>query len=685
MVRGVRIKDHWAEQRLFARRSLWAGLAIVVLTLALAGRLYVLQVLHHQYYSQLSEGNRIRVEPVPAARGRIYDRNGVLLATGQPEFQLELIRDEVPNLHQTLERLVRLGLIHQQDLPQIRRNIFSRRSFDSVPIRLRMSDRAAARFAVHRWEFPGVDIKSREGRYYPFGPIGVDAIGYVGAISEQDLKHIDQAQYAGTSLIGKTGVEASYEKLLHGTNGYRDILVDAQGRRVRKMGKLTLDLKHKAPIPGDDLILSLDMRIQEVAEQALGNHAGAVVAIDPRDGDVLVLASHPSYDPNLFARGITQAEYTALVDDPAKPLLDRALRGEFPSGSTIKPTIALAALADHAVNPNHKVFCNGVFRLPGSAHRFREDAGGPHGWIALQEAISRSSDIYFYTLAAKLGITRLDAGLKRFGVGQPTGIDIPGEQAGLLPTPAWKRKNFKNPAEQVWFPGETVILGIGQGYLLVTPLQLAHIASMLADRGKNFRPRLVRGIRYPNGHVHWVPPVQGPPVVGNTAANWKLVINGMIGTTHCTTYCGTAWQSFKGAAYVAAGKTGTAQVYTVAQNAHYDAKTTPWRLRDNAWFIAFAPAARPVIAVAVLVEHAGFGAQSAAPIARKVLDAYLLGPNGKLKPRYVPPKPGLSSASTQRHRRPAAAPLASTAAPVMANPAALAGFASSAAPVGASP
>lgn len=648
MVQGVRIKDHWGEQRLFLRRSLLAGVVVALLTLALCARLYLLQVVHHNYYAQLSEGNRIRVEPIPAARGRIFDRSGVALATGQPAYQLELVRDEVPNLDDTLNRLVALGMLNADDLPEIRRNIDSRRSFDSVPIRLKMSKADAARFAVHRWEFPGVDIKTRETRLYPYGAIGVDAIGYVAAISARDLAHIDQAAYAGTALIGKTGVEAAYEKELHGTNGYREVLVNAEGRQVDKLGTLTLHLKTQAPVAGDDLILTLDWKAQEAAEETLGNRAGAVVAIDPSDGDVLALASHPSFDPNLFARGISQLEYKELVDDPAEPLLDRALRGEYPSGSTIKPALALAALTDHTVDPAERVFCNGVFHLPGSRHLWHADKDDPRGWVNLAQAISQSSDIYFYGLASKLGIDRIDAFLEPFGFGQPTGIDIPGEKVGLLPSPAWKRKAFRNPADQPWFPGDTVNLGIGQGYLLVTPLQLAHIAGVISERGKNFRPRLVRGMRDAKGHVRWLRPVAGKPILGISDASWTLVINAMIGTTKCAAYCGTAVGSFRNVAYTAAGKTGTAQAYSVAAGSHYNAKDIPWRLRDNSWFIAFAPAEAPRIAVAVIVEHAGWGATAAAPIARKVLDAYLLGPDGKLKPQFAPPNQRLEPTKSAR-------------------------------------
>lgn len=637
MVGSVRIKDHWAEQRLFLGRSLVAGALIVLAVAALFGRLYLLQVVRHDYYAQLSQANRVRIEPIPAARGLMLDRTGAVLATGQPAYQLELVREDVPNLDSTLQRLAAIGLLSPDDVPDIRRTILARRSFDSVPILLHMSDEEAARFAVQRFEFPGVDIKTRETRLYPYGTVAVHALGYVGAISEQDLAHIESAAYAGTTLIGKTGVEAAYEKALHGTNGFREILVDAQGRSVDKQGGLALGLRTQAPVAGEDLYLSIDLATQQAAEQALGEHRGAVVALDPSNGDVLALVSHPGFDPNLFARGITRAEYAALANDIDRPLLDRALRGTYPSGSTIKPVLGLAALTDHTIDPTAKVFCNGVFYLPGSRHVWRADKDEPRGWLDLPEAISRSSDVYFYKLASTLGIDRMAAFLAPFGYGQPTGIDIGGEKPGLLPTPAWKRKAFKRPEDKVWFPGETVNLGIGQGYLLVTPLQLAHVAAILAERGRNFRPRLVKGMRDGGGHVRWLAPVEGEPILGVSDADWTVVINAMIGTTRTTPYRGTAWLAFQGAAYQAAGKTGTAQVFTVAQNAKYNAKTLPERLRDHAWFIAFAPAEAPRIALAVLVENAGFGSSGAAPVARKVLDSYLLGPDGKLKPAFAPP------------------------------------------------
>ena len=635
-MRGVRIKDHWREQRLFDQRALLASAIAGILLLIVAGRLVVLQVVRYQYYSQQSQYNRVRIEPIPAARGLLLDRNGATLAGGQPGYQLELVREEVPNLDATLKGLVGIGLLTPEELPDIRRTILSRRSFDSVPIRLRMTDEDVGRFAVHRFDFPGVDIKSRQTRWYPNGALAVHALGYVSALSANDLQHVDPAAYAGTSVIGKLGVEGAYEKQLHGTNGFRQILVNAEGRSVAKIGSVRPDLRTQAPIAGENLILGLDLKVQRVAEEAMGKNRGAVVALDPSTGNVIALVSEPGFDPTEFARGITRAEYAALVNDPDKPLLNRALRGTYPSGSTIKPAIALVALSDHMITADRKVLCTGTFQLPHSRHIFRADKDEPRGLLDLPEAIARSSDVYFYKLASEMGIDRLATGLAPFGFGRLTGIDISGETPGLLPSPAWKRTAFKRPADKVWFPGETVNLGIGQGYLLVTPLQLAHIVGVIGERGRSFRPRLVIGSRGADGRVTRIAPVEEQPVTGIAQQDWTTVINAMIGTNICARYCGTGHIAFAKTAYVAAGKTGTAQVYTVAQNERYNARTVNNKLRDHAWFVAFAPAAAPRIAIAVLAENAGFGAGTAAPIARKVLDAYLLGDDGKLKPAYVP-------------------------------------------------
>ncbi|MGH8140876.1 MAG: penicillin-binding protein 2 [Steroidobacteraceae bacterium] len=633
MARGVHIKDHWSEQRLFDQRALVAAACIALLTIGLLGRLYLLQVVRHDYYADLSQGNRVRTEPIPAARGLILDRNGEDIAGDTPAYQLELIPEEVADLPGTLKSLEALGIIRPDDIDELLRAIKSRRSFDSVPIRLRMSDEDVARFAVRRFEFSGLDIKTRQTRWYPSGALAVHALGYVSAISEQDLEHIDRAAYAGTTLIGKLGVESAYEPQLHGTNGFREILVNAQGRSVERQGAFVPNLRTKPPAAGADVVLSIDLKVQRTAEDALAGHRGAVVALDPNNGDVIALVSLPGFDPNMFGRGITSAEYRILQDDIDRPLFNRALRGTYPPGSTVKPVIALAGLTYHMVDPEQRRYCAGSFHLPGSSRIFREYHNEHHGYVDLDDAIARSCDVYFYGLANTLGVDRISSFMAPFGFGKPTGIDIGGEKAGLLPSRAWKAKAFARPADQVWFPGETVNLGIGQGYLTVTPIELAHYASVLATRGKAFKPRLVTALRDPlTGKIQRFPPVPEGAITGISPEDWQRVIHGMIGvTTH-----GTAAAIGAHAPYTFGGKTGTAQVFSVAQNERYNAKAIDERLRDHSWFIAFAPADAPRIALAVLQENGGAGASAAAPIARKVMDSYLLGPDGKLKPADIP-------------------------------------------------
>jgi len=632
------IKDHWQEQRLFDRRAMIAGFLIAALTLTLIGRLYVLQVMRHDYYVELAQGNRIRIEPIPAARGLILDRNGEVLAANQPAYQLELVPEEVPELDSELNGLIALGLLRSEDLPELKRSIASRRKFDSVPVRLRMSEEDIARFAVRRFEFPGIDIKTRQTRLYPNGELAVHALGYVSAISEADLKRIDRSAYSGTSLIGKLGVESAFESQLHGINGFREILINAQGRSVQRTGALVRDLRTQAPTSGEDLILSLDFKVQRVAEQELGGRRGAVVAIDPTNGDLIALVSRPGFDPSVFGRGLTHAEYAALQDNVDLPLLNRALRGTYPSGSTIKPALALAGLVDHAVNPDAYKFCPGIYHLPGSsrvAHEAR--VGGRHGPVDLRDAIARSCDVYFYDLANTLGVDQIASFLAPFGFGSVTGLDIGGEKPGLLPSREWKRKAFSRPQDQIWYPGETINFGVGQGYFLVTPLQLAHYTSILASRGKSYKPRLVTALRDSvTGRVRPIAPVKNEDIKSATPQQWQIVMEGMAGTLRGR---GTAAATAgKNMTYTIAGKTGTAQVFSLGKNEKYDEKTVQERLRDHSWFIAFAPAEAPRIAIAVLVENGGYGSTGAAPIARKVLDAYLLDAEGKLK---VPLPPGV--------------------------------------------
>jgi penicillin-binding protein 2 len=640
-VQVVRIKDHWAEQRLFEKRALVAIFVVVFLTLTLIARLFFLQVMRHEHYSELSQGNRVRVESLPAARGLITDRHGRMLADNQLVFQLEFIPEQVPNLEQSLQGLVEIGLVRPEEVDELRRSIRLHRAFDSVPVRLNLSDEDVARFAEVRFDFPGVDIRTRQVRQYPHGNLGVHALGYVGTISEQDLKRIDETAYAGTTFIGKLGLEGAYEAQLHGVNGSREVLVNAQGRSVERQGVAVPDLRTLAPTAGKDLFLSLDLEVQRIAEEALGDRRGAVVAIDPRNGDVIALVSRPSFDPNTFVRGMTRSEYISLDQDIDKPLFNRALRGMYPPGSTIKPALALAGLSYHVVDPEQRHFCAGVFSLPRSRHLFREGKGGKHGAVNLDDAIARSCDVYYYALADTLGVDRISSFLTSFGFGAPTGIDIGGEMPGLLPSKEWKAKTFKRPEDQVWYPGETVNFGIGQGYMLVTPIQLAQVTAVIASRGHAYKPRLVTALGDPEtGTIEKLQPEPLKTTTSIRPEEWDIVFHGMVGATTR----GTAAAIGRGAPYKIAGKTGTAQVFTVGQNEKYDAARVAERLRDHSWFVAFAPADDPRIAVSVIVENGGFGAVAAAPLARKVLDAYLLGPSVPFQTPGVSPEPDESAA-----------------------------------------
>ena len=619
-LRGI-IKDFWREQRLFEQRAIAAVVIIATLSLLLVGRLVWLQVVRYDYYTDLSQGNRVRIEPLPAPRGIIYDRQGLILAENQPAYQLELVPEQVPDLDATLQGLVRIGLLNADDVDDAKRTVRSRRPFDSVPIRLHLSESDMAAFGVNRFEFPGVDIRTRLARSYPQGETAVHALGYVGTVSAADLARIDREAYAGTSTIGKVGIEAAYEDPLRGRNGSREIMVNARGRSVEKLGTLQAALQTRPGEPGTDLFLTLDLEVQRVAEQVVRDQRAAIVALDPNNGDVIALVSRPGFDPNLFARGLTRTEYAALNENPDRPLFNRALRGTYPPGSTIKPVVALAGLTHGIIEPDKPFFCIGYFSLPGSSHRFRDWRPKGHGAVDLRSAISQSCDPYFYSLSNQLGVRRLNAFLGQFGLGKPTGIDIGGEKSGILPSPEWKKTAFKQRSAQVWFPGETVIFGIGQGYMTSTPLQLAHMTAILATRGKNFEPRLVRAMRNPRTQrMTELTPAPLPPLQAASAEHWDLIIDGM----RAVMEGGTATRSAAGAPYSIAGKTGTAQVFSVAQNARYNESAIAERLRDHAWFVAFAPIEAPRIAIAVLVENGRSGSGTAAPIARTVMDAYLL-------------------------------------------------------------
>jgi penicillin-binding protein 2 len=624
--RQSRIKNYFAENRLFTIRSIVAGIFAAVLLLAVAGRLFYLQVIKFDYYHGLSQGNSIRTEPIPPSRGLILDRHGVVLADNMPAFNIELVREQVGDnkaLDATLAQLVSIGLLRSEEVSNIRRTVLLHKVYESVPVKLLLNEEEMARFAVHRYQFAGVDIRARLARHYPLREMGVHAIGYVSAINEQDLKQIDSAEYAGTSLIGKLGVEGAYEQQLHGKPGFREIEVNAAGRPVDKQGGYATKLNTRPPVAGEDLILGMDVRVQKVAEEALVGKRGSVVALDPKTGDIIALASTPGFDPNDFVRGLSVAQYSALSNNIDVPLLNRALRGAYPPGSTVKPLYALAAQHYGILTPEHIEYCPGYFTLPGSSNKYRDDK--VHGSLDMRHAISESCDVYFYRLADKMGIDRMHAFMSAFGYGELTGIDIPGEKPGLYASPEWKRRVFKRKADQVWFPGESISMGIGQGPITVTPLQQAHFAAEIAERGKIIAmPRLVAATRAP-GSVTVVPRAStfAKPIDLATDEQWNVIYDGMIGAV--TQPGATAYLAFRGALYKLAGKTGTAQVVTVKQTESTKHQDADVRKREHAWFIAFAPVDDPKIAISVLIENGGFGGSTAGPIARKVLDTYLVG------------------------------------------------------------
>jgi penicillin-binding protein 2 len=626
MSRSVRIKDHHAEQRLFEGRAIAAAVIMLIALGSVIARLVWLQVVQYDYFADLSQGNRIKIEPIPPNRGLILDRNGLPLATNAPSYQLELTREQVSDIDGTLLGLAKLGLLDNADFASLKKDIRGRRSFEAVPVKLQLTDEELARFAARRYQFPGVEIRPRLTRYYPLGASSVHAIGYVGAISEEDEKALDLNEYAGTTLTGKSGVEKAYERELHGRAGLQQLLVNAQGRTVERIGKDSVKLDRREPVSGNDLFLTIDLRVQQVAEEALRGQRAAAVAIDPTSGDVLAFVSTPAFDPNLFARGLSRPQYLALTEDPDRPMYDRALRGVYPPGSTVKPLFAMAALESGVVTPHDTRFCRGMWSAPGYGRARRDWKPGGHGTVDMRRALATSCDIYFFDMARLMGIDRMAGVLSRFGLGTPTGIDIEGERSGILPSTEWKKRAYKKPEFQVWFPGDTISVGIGQGQMLVTPLQLANAIAALSNKGQRFKPRLVRAVRdVQTGKVKEITPQALPTVKVNDMGEWDVAQGGMFDVVNAP--FGTA-RSYLAPApeYKMAGKSGTAQVFTVSINEKMrKAKDLEEHLRDHALFVSFAPFDAPKIAVAVVVENApGGGSAFAAPIARRILDRYLL-------------------------------------------------------------
>ncbi|MDB6050170.1 MAG: penA 1 [Pseudomonas sp.] len=617
----IPLKDHEKERQLVNKRLAACGLLVVILSCILVGRMYFLQVTEFAYHSTISENNRVHVLPITPERGMIYDRNGVVLADNRPSFNLIMTRERSGDWSQVLDALISILNLPEEDRILFDKDLKqARHHFDPVTLLYELTEEQIALIAVNQFRLPGIDVEPQFVRHYPYGAHFAHSIGYVGRINEKESKQLDSVEYRGTQSIGKTGIEKFYESELHGRVGYEEVETNAQGRVLRV-------LKHTDAIPGKSIVLSLDVHLQEAAEDALGDRRGSVVALDPETGEVLAMVSKPSFDPNLFVTGISFKEYAALRDSVDRPLFNRVLRGLYAPGSTIKPEVAIAGLDSGVVTPQARVFDPGYFQLPDYDHKYRNWNHSGDGWVDMDAAIMRSNDTYFYTLAHKLGIDRMHDYMTMFGLGQKVSLDMFEEAPGLMPSREWKRVTRR----QVWFPGETVILGIGQGYMQVTPLQLAQATALIANKGVWNRPHLAKS-------VAGVAPVDEHPmpnIVLRNSADWEQVNHGMQMVMHDPR--GIARAAAVGAQYRIAGKSGTAQVVAIKQGERYNRLKTLERNRDNALFVGFAPAGKPKIAVSVMIENGEAGGRVAGPVVRQILDAWLLDKDGKLKPQYAIP------------------------------------------------
>ncbi|RZI91111.1 MAG: penicillin-binding protein 2 [Pseudomonas sp.] len=620
MSQPIRLKDHEKDARLVRNRVVVGAVAIMLLVCVLIARLYYLQIIQYDYHSTLSENNRVHVQPIPPTRGLIFDRNGVIIADNRPSFSLTMTRERAGKWPEVLDAIVEvLGLTADDRALFEKRMKQGRRPFEPVPILFELSEDQIARIAVNQFRLPGVEVAAQLVRHYPQGAHFAHSVGYVGRINEKELKTLDPVNYSGTHHIGKTGVERFYEDALHGQVGYEEVETNARGRVLRV-------LKRTDPIPGKDIVLGLDIKLQEAAELALGGRRGAIVALDPRSGEVLAMVSQPSFDPNLFVTGIGFQAYADLRDSIDRPLFNRVLRGLYPPGSTIKPAVAIAGLDSGVVTAGSRVFDPGYYQLPNYDHKYRNWNRTGDGWVDLDLAIMRSNDTYFYDLAHKMGIDRLSTYMNKFGLGQRVSLDMFEESSGLMPTREWKRATRR----QAWFPGETLILGIGQGYMQTTPLQMAQATALIASKGKWFRPHLAKTIE-------GQPPVDENPIediVLRDPSDWAKVTHGMEQVMHNAR--GTARAAATGAQYRIAGKSGTAQVVAIKQGEKYDRNKVQERHRDHALFVGFAPADDPKIVVSVMIENGEAGGRVAAPVMRQIMDAWLLDANGHLKTEFAP-------------------------------------------------
>jgi len=615
MKRGYQLKNLDQELAHFQARLMVGAFFVLTLVAILLGRLFYMQVMQYQRYHLLAESNRISLVPLAPNRGFIVDRNEQILADNYSAFTVEIAVDKVRDSKKTIADIASLIEITPAHIRRFRKLLAESHEFDSIPLKNKLSDEEVAILAANQYRLPGVEVKSRLFRNYRAGPGMAHVVGFIGRINDADMKRLSADKrvdnYVGSTHIGKVGLEQSYEKLLHGRTGFEQMETDSGGRALRVLARIP-------PVSGSDVKLYLDVQLQQIAEQAFGDFRGSLVALDPKTGGVLALVSRPGFDPNLFVDGIDSDAWKALNESPDRPMVNRALRGIYPPGSTIKPFMALAGLELGLRTPSDTILDPGFYSLPGSRHRYRDWKKEGHGVVDLHKAVVQSCDTYFYRLAVDMGIESMHDFLSHFGFGQATGIDLMGESSGLLPSKAWKTQRFKQP----WYMGETVIAGIGQGYHLTTPLQLATATAMLANGGTRVEPQLVHAIRDPQTRQWITQSVTIRDKLALKPAHYEAVRQAMIDVLRPG---GTASAAGAGAPYVIAGKTGTAQVVGIKQNARYDEKRVLLKNRDHALFVAFAPADAPTIAVAVLVENGGHGGSVAAPIARAVFDYYLLG------------------------------------------------------------
>lgn len=610
------LRDNQAELHRFRGRVAIVQAVVLVCFLLLVVRLSYLQIVRHDDLQEQAENNRTAVIPTVPPRGTILDRNGVVLASNYSAYTLEITPSQVPDLEATIEELSKLVDIQGKDRRRFKRLREESRSFDSLPIRTRLSDEEVARFSAQRYRFPGVEIKARLFRQYPYGELASHVVGYIGRINAKEKERIEEedesGNYRGNEYIGKLGVELKYERELHGITGVNRVETSAGGRATRS-------LSSRQAIPGQNVVLSIDIQLQKLVEDLFGNRRGALVALDPNTGEVLAFVSKPTFDPNLFVEGIDVENWQALNESPDKPLLNRALRGTYPPGSTYKPFMALGALTTGKRNATTIINDAGSWTYGG--HTFRSHGDGGLGPVDMIRSISLSSNVYYYSLANEMGVDTIHDFMKPLGFGQITGIDLPGEVRGVLPSTEWKRNYYKRPEQKKWYGGETISLGIGQGYNAFTMVQLASATATIANGGRKFSPRVVRATQDPLTHAEQVNTLTVPVDLGYSADHIAVVRNGLVGVVTS----GTSAQVFAGAGYQSAGKTGTAQAVTIGQKDKYNAAKLAEFQRDHALYMAYAPAEEPKIALAVVVENAGFGAVSAAPIARRVFDYWLLG------------------------------------------------------------